>query len=240
MTTRKRLDRTILAMVALGLMTAGRAAPAAHRPLRIIETVTPTFPLSAGTLAVSSGEARVMINVDAGGRLVDWLVINYTEPAFATEAVRALRAWRYVPAELDGHPVGARMALEFMFRARGRVISTLPVQMYDNFVSSLFGHTVHWQVCESGQLDRPLRVIKSVRPKFAGAFWHGGSATGRVLLDFYVDGTGRPRMPVVVDATDPLFAAAATQALELWRFNAPTRGGEPVAVRVEQEFVFAD
>ncbi len=235
-----RLGPMLLAVVLLGALPSVGAAPPANRPLRIIETVQPTFPLSADTLAISSGEARILINVDADGHLVDWLVVNYTEPAFAAEAVRALRQWRYEPAEVDGRPVGVRMALQFTFRAQGKVVSTLPVQMYDNFISSLFGHTVHWQVCEAGQLDRPLRVLKTVRPKYAGAAWRGGSATGKVLLDFYVDDTGRPRMPVVVDATNPLFALAAAQALEQWRFAAPTRGGTPVAVRVEQEFVFAD
>lgn len=181
-----------------------------------------------------------MINVNAEGKLADYLVINYTERAFADEAVRALKAWRYEPAVVNGEPVGARMALEFNFQAQGNVVSTLPVQMYNNFVSSLFGQTVTWRVCSPDDLDHPLRVIKTVRPKYAGAAWKGGSPSGTVLLDFYVDSTGRPRMPVVVHATDPLFAAAATSALEKWRFTTPTCGGQPVAVRVEQEFVFAD
>jgi TonB family protein len=128
----------------------------------------------------------------------------------------------------------------FDFRATGNVVSTLAIEMHDNFVTSAFGQTVHSQACTPQQLDRPLQAMTTVRPKYAGATWQEGSATGRVVLDFYVDDTGRPRMPVMVSTNEKLFAAAAVEALRRWRFTAPTQGGRPVAVRVQQEFVFSD
>jgi len=235
------VQRLLPLAVALGFLPpAARAADPGAAPIRVIQTTELKFPVTGDTLTLSAGQAQVLINVDAGGRLADWLVMSYTQPAFADAAVHALQQWRFEPARVDGRPVGSREALTFDFKATGNVVSTLSVEMYDNFVASIFGQTVHWQVCPSDELDGPLQALKTVRPKFAGAAWKGGSPGGRVVLDFYVDRTGRPRMPVVVSATETLFAAAAVDALEDWRFSPPRRGGQPVAVRVRQEFVFAD
>ncbi len=235
------LYRCLFAAAAVGLTTAARAADTVQTELiRIIQTTELKFPVAPDTLVLSSGQAQVLINVDADGKLLDWLVLSYTQPVFADAAGRALREWRFEPARMDGQPVASRQAVTFDFQAKGNVVSTLPTEMYDNFVTSLFGQTVHSQVCTPQQLDQPLQAVKTVRPKFAGAAWQEGSATGRVVLDFYVDDTGRPRMPVLVSTNEKLFAAAAIEALQQWRFTAPTQAGRPVAVRVQQEFVFGD
>jgi TonB family protein len=60
-----------------------------------------------------------------------------------------------------------------------------------------------------------------------------------VVVDFYVDQDGRIRMPVIMSATHDFLAQAAVDALNQWRFKPPTLAGQPVAVRVEQEFVFS-
>jgi len=224
----------------LGPLAAALAQPTGTAPIRVVQTTELKFPVTADTLTLSAGQAQVLINVAADGKLVDWLVLSYTQPAFADAAVRALREWQFEPARIDGRPVGSRQALTFDFKAAGNVVSTLPIEMYENFVTSIFGQTVHQEVCAPDELDEPLRALVTVRPKFAGAAWPGGKPSGQVVLDFYVDATGRARMPVVLSATEPMFAAAAVDALRDWRFSAPRRGGQPVAVRVRQEFVFAD
>ena len=63
---------------------------------------------------------------------------------------------------------------------------------------------------------------------------------GKAVVDFIGDPQGAPRMPVVVSSTHELFGEAAVDALSRWRFQPPTRGGRPVAVRVTQEFVFPE
>lgn len=233
--------RCLLTAATVALAAAAPAAETAKtEPVRVIQTAELKFPVTSETLVLSAGQAQVLISVDADGKLADWLVLSYTQRAFADAAVRALQEWRYEPARVDGRPVGSRQALTFDFRVDRNVVSTLSIEMWDNFVASTFGQTVYRQVCTPEQLDRPLQPLRTVRPKYAGAAWKGGSATGRVVVDFYVDDTGRPRMPVVVTATERLFAAAAIEALQEWRFIPPTQAGRPMAVRVQQEFVFAD
>jgi TonB family protein len=96
-------------------------------------------------------------------------------------------------------------------------------------------------VSQPVELDHPVAVLRSVnppRPEKTGPTTtvHRGTAT----VDFYVDESGRPRMPVVVETTNPGYAEAAVGALNEWRFAAPTRRGQPVVVRVRQQFVFQE
>jgi outer membrane biosynthesis protein TonB len=44
----------------------------------------------------------------------------------------------------------------------------------------------------------------------------------------------------VLKTTDETYAQAAVGALSQWRFEPPTRRGKPVAVRVQQKFVFSN
>lgn len=58
------------------------------------------------------------------------------------------------------------------------------------------------------------------------------------MVDFYVDENGQIRMPVVTESTDNTYAQATIGALNQWRFSAPTKQGKPIAVRVQQKFIF--
>lgn len=237
----KRFSQSFFALAALAAAVApGRAETRTLEPLRIIQTTEPQFPVALDTLTVSNGEACVLINVDADGKLADWLVLSYTHKAFADETVRALQEWRYEPARLNGERIGVRVPVTFTFETKGRIVSAIPTDYFEYFVRSWRGEYVIFQVCRPQELDQPLQVLKAVKPRYAADGKRPGGANGRILLDFYVDETGRPRMPVVMNATDNLLAAAAVNALEQWRFAVPTRGSMPVAVHAQQEFVFSD
>ena len=72
--------------------------------LKIIQTTEPDFPPDTETLLQRRGEARLVINVDADGHLVDWLVTSYTHRNFATAAVNALKGvdMQVAPGEVVG------------------------------------------------------------------------------------------------------------------------------------------
>jgi TonB family protein len=236
-----RLSLSLLALVALGpAVAAGQAETKGIQPLRIIQTIEAQFPLSLDTMTTARGEASVLINVDARGRLVDWLVISYTQKAFADEAVRVLKEWSFEPARREGEPIAIRSTVTFTFQADRKVMSVLATEFFDNFIRSRRGEPVISQVCRPEQLDQPLQIVKTSQPRYTPVAKSPAGGRDRVLLDFYVDETGRPRMPVVIHASDLLFAAAAVDALDEWRFASPTRGGQPIAVHAQQEFVQAD
>jgi TonB family protein len=93
------------------------ALSAQTTPLRIEQTVEAQFPHALSLTHLTSGEARVVVNVDADGKLVDCLVTGYTHKAFADEAVGALNRWRFNAPTRAGKPVSVRVRQEFIFPA---------------------------------------------------------------------------------------------------------------------------
>jgi TonB family protein len=211
----------------------------ATTPLRIEQTVEARFPHSLALTPISEGEARIVINVDADGKLVDWLVTGYTHKAFADEAVYVLKQWRFAAPIENGQRTGIRTELRFAFAATGRVVSLTAIETPDLLLKQM-GVEPHYtlNVCRLQDLDRPLAPINPASPLYPAQ----PKVTGRqsVVVDFYVDEKGQPRMPVVVNSSHDKFAPPVVDALNRWRFTAPTRAGRPVAVRVRQEFVFPD
>jgi len=214
------------------------ALSAQTTPLRIEQTVDPQFPHALSLTYLTSGEARIVVNIDADGHLVDLLVTGYTHKAFADEAVSALKQWRYVAPTEAGQSIGIRMELRFEFEATGRVVSLMAIDTPEVLMKQRgIGPRLITQVCNQQELDRPIAPVNPVTPAYPGSTGITPAARS-VLVDFYVDETGQPRMPVVISSSHEALAQAAVGALNRWRFNAPTRAGKPVSVRVRQEFIF--
>lgn len=218
-------------MVAVAPLYAGEIVPP-----RIIQTVAARFPVSQENTTNRTGEAVVLVSITADGMLGDLLVAGYSHPDFATEAVNVLRQWRFEPAQLDGQPVSVRLTLQFDFQTTMRVIN-LPARDSLAALARLpAGGTGRNLVADARSLDAPLTLLESPNPRHPRAA--APVPTGRVTLDFFVDETGRARLPVVVESTHQTYTDAAVQALDAWRFSVPTRQGVPLLVRTQQTFLF--
>jgi TonB family protein len=226
------------------MMLAGIPAPAAPAAatsaIRIVQTTAPVFPVSGEAGGARAGEVHFVINVDAGGNLADFLVAGYTHADFVAAASAALREWRYEPARVRGEPVGSRAEIAFHYEVRGRVASLLAIDSMSNFLEQAFGGRMTDRIVAPGELDFPVALVSAPQPFHPGRLLDGDGAAGSVVLDFYIDETGRPRMPVVIGADHTLFAQSAVNALAQWRFTPPTRHGRPVCVRATQRFMFRD
>lgn len=222
--------------LACAVLASGLAAQTTH--LRIEQTVEPQFPHALSLTHITTGEARVVVNIDADGKLVDWLVTGYTHKAFADEAVSVLKEWRYTAATEHGQPIGVRTELRFEFEATGRVVSLMAIETQEVLLKHMgIQPTLITRVCTLPELDRPIAPVNPAQPAYSRQA--GAPAAARsVMIDFYVDEKGQPRMPVVVNTPHEVLAQVAVGALNQWRFTAPTRAGKPVAVRVRQEFIF--
>ena len=231
-TVRFSVRTCLFAVLAVG------AAASVTTPVRIEQTVEPRFPAALAYSPVLSGEARVVINVDDGGNLADLLVTSYTNKAFADEAVGLLKLWRYQAATVDGQPVGTRLELRLEFSAKDRVVSLSAIDVSNDLLERVGIRSVVSKICQADQLDQPIAAVQAVaRLNPAKANGPAGQAN-TVKIDFYVDESGQPRMPVVLNSPSPALSQAAVGVLNQCRFNAPTRGGKPVMVRAQQEFVF--
>jgi len=222
---------------AAALATASAFATEKVTPPTILQTTEARFPLSLTLSAVSHGTAEVIINIDADGQLVDLLVSRYSRIEFAQEAEKTLRAWRYQPAHRDGEPTGARFLVKFDFSAQGKVATLTIFETLDSRLGHTLSGTATEVLCPNRELDRPLTPVNTVTPRHPGQLPHA-DRDATVVVDYFIDETGRPRMPVVLEATRDGFALEALDALAQWRFAPPTRDGRPVAVQVRQQFVF--
>ncbi len=215
----------------------------ASTPLRVIRTEEPRFP-DALLLndAIKEGEASVLVSVDSKGELIDALVTRDTHRAFGEEALAAVRQWRFEPALRDDRPVNTRTELHFHFTAPKAVVALNASSTVRELAAFTGGPLRYYdRLCEAGETDLPLRVLKSVSPRRVRPTPDTpiDSAT-RTIIDFIVDETGRARMPVLVSAPTPAHGLSAAEALLQWQFAPPTRHGEPTAVRVRQEFIFPE
>jgi hypothetical protein len=232
----------------LTLLLAG-AAPAAgssgadlwgDRPLRIVQTSQANFPPSLAAEGIDQGEVRAVLNVNAEGKLVDYLVTAYTRRELAQELVSNLRDWSYQPARQRGESVGSRVEVVFAFQARGMVLSLTPLDTVAISTNRFIRPTLTSLICGPSELDEPVRAVHVVQPQHPGNRVSPPPVQPTVLLDFYIDMEGRPRMPVVLRAAHELYALAAVDALTQWQFTPPLRKGQPMIVRATQLFTFAE
>src|SRR5579863_1586588 len=96
-------------------------------PMKFIQTDAAVFPESVLSLGISSGEARVAVQVDDDGKLTDSLVVEYTHPAFAAAALAAVKEWTFRPAMVHGFPRSVTAVLDFKFRS-GKVVVDLSTE----------------------------------------------------------------------------------------------------------------
>jgi TonB family protein len=234
-----RVQLTSLAVACLAWPGAAAGADFwDDRGVKVIQTVEMRFPPSLLLDGITEGQVRAVLEVDAEGALTDFLITGFTHPELAAELQRALSSFEFQAARQRGEPIGCRFETVFTFEARGAVISQSALGMARAQFRGTQAEPMVERLARMTELDEPLTVIHQVAPSHPGRKVSRSVASGTAQIDFYIDGHGRPRMPVVLRSSGDKFALAAIEALLQWRFAPPTREGRPVAVRVVQEFVF--
>jgi TonB family protein len=232
---------SLLVCSGLFLATAAFAQFGAPKPdwqsLKIIQSSEPVFPFMLTQQAVTKGEAHVAINTDANGKLTDWLVVGYSRPEFANSAVAAIKEWKFEPAELRGSPVGTTIEVFFYFEAKGVVVSTTTIDQLEGILSFAEGRYAY-RPCSLRQLDRIPTPLVTVKPLYSDELAKKG-VRGKVTVDFYITEKGEVRMPAVSPYDNSHLTALAIEALRQWKFEPPTRNGNPVLVKATQVFNFS-
>lgn len=83
---------------------------------QVLREIQPKFPEKAKKLGVS-GYVKVLIVIDVYGDVAQAQVMTL-DPAgygFETEALNAVRQWKFTPAQLGGYPVAQKATKEFRF-----------------------------------------------------------------------------------------------------------------------------
>ena len=216
---------------------AADAAPAAPRVVhcKVIQGTKPVYPVRLYNEGVTHGEARLALNVSAAGQLADSLVLAYTHKGFADEAVRTVSKWKFEPSRVEGEPVGTVMDVTFRYEVGGVAV----IERYGNVTEErdMPVGQYAYQVCGMKQLDRIPTPVHVPAPRYPKE-WADQGIKGGAAVDFYIDETGKARMPVVTTADRDELGALAESAVQEWQFAPPTRSGKPVVVRARQVFRF--
>jgi TonB family protein len=216
------------------------AAPAANpgdAPLKIVEKYNPAFPPRLLQEGIVRGEAQIIFLVDSAGKLDDYLVTAYTHKDFADVALAAIKTWKFAPSQVKGKPIGTVVDMRFIFEMNGVVsIDRKPGVILASEQWETEGRFAY-QPCPARQLDRPLQTTRVVKPVYPKELGDQGIA-GKVLIEFYIDETGKARMATASRASNETLAMIAIAAVEQWQFEPPTRQGKPVLVCANQEFSF--
>jgi TonB family protein len=220
------------------LLGQDASSTAGWQSMKILQTVNPVYPSHLLEVGVMEGKARIVISTDEKGKLLDWLVVGYTQPAFAEAAVVAIKQWRFEPARLWDEAVGINTELEFDFKASGVVVTlaSLSDVIEGRFLSILKGGYVY-KPCPLQSLDKIPEPVSVVTPKYPTALADKG-VKGAVTVEFYIDENGLVRMPTVSPKDNSVLTALAIESLGQWKFTPPTSKGRAVLVKASEVFDF--
>jgi TonB family protein len=219
----------------LGAEEPASAATPENRPPHVIRTKGAVFPIKLIKNGVTNGTARIALEFDSSGRLIDSMIVAYTHREFAEEAIEVARQWRYEPALVKGQPAGLIADVNFRFEVDGVTVieRRMPSLVEEPFIQ---GDYVY-KPCPVKYLDRiptPRKVDSPLYPEE----WRKQGIIGRVVVNFFIDESGKTRMPTVITAPNDMLASVAASAVAGWQFEPPMRGGRPTLVRVQQIFEF--
>jgi TonB family protein len=152
--------------------------------------------------------------------------------------VNAVNQWKFArPANVA--PPGAEIVpvIRFLFSAKGVA-----------FVTALTGSLASKDrdvnenapviVPSFAELDTPPRPINHPMPRITGTL--AGDATGgSATVKFFLDETGKVRVPIVLECTSVELGRAALAAVEQWTFEPPRAAGQPTIAIETETFAFA-
>ncbi|HWA24274.1 MAG TPA: energy transducer TonB [Lacunisphaera sp.] len=231
----KTLLRSVLPLV----VASAAFAQGTFESIGVEVTVEPQLPATLMMTGLRDGRVVVAIDVDAEGKLADFLVLAASHRDLIRPCVSALQSWTYRPARYDGVPVLAQLQLSIDISQKGAVISRTPVESLSDMVERIGPRRSDYQVWSAREIDHQPVAIFTVPPRYAEDARKQG-VKGRIKVHFYIDEKGAVRMPAVHADAEPYLSSVAIKALREWKFEPAMRRGKPVLVAATQEFAFGD
>ncbi|MDX2110548.1 MAG: energy transducer TonB [Verrucomicrobiota bacterium] len=200
------------------------------------KTTMPSFPRDLLSRGVDAGKAKVLIQVDAEGKLVDALCIEALYPEIGEVLVRAIKQWKFTPPTRNGKPVPFMKELELDLTT-GWNIKTVTAMDFVFSDRSPGTKEPRYRAYSLKELDRIPKPLAMAQPSYPQDLRDAGIA-GKVLVNFYIDETGAVRLPEIKQSATPELDFIALDTITQWKFEPPIRGGKPALVKAVQSFVF--
>lgn len=205
--------------------------------LRLEKFFLPEFPPFVRQLGISRGVVTVAIGRTVEGQVDDILVLHSTDARLTEAAKNAVAEWRF--ARPSNVPLNGRQIIpivRFLFNTRGVSMVSPPTGRTGDLHREMAGNAPVILPALIEVDDGPKPIVQPM-PQIKGAAANapqGGSAT----VKFFIDETGRVRVPIVLECTSPDLGQAAVLAVGQWRFEPPRIGGRPTIAIETQTFSF--
>jgi TonB family protein len=228
--------RLLFCLIALALLSPLRAQEANNdksvQKLRLDKFVMPEFPDYVRASGNNKGVVTVAIGRDSEGHVSDVLVLGSTHPRLTQTTVDAVKQWKFtLPANpAPGHDIVP--IVRFLFTSKGiSIVSALTGSLASK------DHEVNENapvvLPSFADLDSPPTPLNHPMPRFTGRL-AAAAAGGTVTVKFFVDETGKVRVPIILDCSTPELGGAALAAVEQWTFSPPRAAGrETIALETE-------
>lgn len=216
---------------ALGPLFEATAQPP-DQPVKVTHRYEPNYPGPALTRGISQGYAKVYFWVDEIGRASDYVVVAHNGEWFGDALLKALPNWHFEPKIENGGPVGSVYSVEWHFHPDQAVQLNVMQAADKKFKKGEVRDEVKVLPVDPAELDSPL-ALQEVYPIYVDK-----KDFDRVVLDveFFVDETGAVRLPRLLSGGDAR-DKAALERFRKWKFEQPTKNGEPVPVSLHKTIV---
>jgi len=191
-------------------------------------TVAPEAPIDRSPVATRKVAPRLPQNLEnALGRVVleasilengeiDGISVRHsTHPQLESSAITALQSWVFRNAVKDGKAVSSKVVIPFDFKG---------TEDPDQILQKTESRTA---------IDRGPRVVRRFEPVMPVV---AAEVDGVVRILAVVDEHGYVVHTEIVESDNEQLSAAATEALERWKFRPALKAGEPVTAKIIQPF----
>ncbi|ACB74297.1 TonB family protein [Opitutus terrae] len=200
-------------------------------PPKLTTLVQPKYPYAL-LREGKRGTAQVTVLVGADGRVLEVRVAKAPQPELGYALEAAAEMFAFQPALKGGHPIPAMYGFEHDFDPSERTL------VPESDWAALRLEQKHpEEILTANKLDQPIKPETTKPPRFPSSVPQE-VVEGEAVVEVLIDHKGRVCVPRVVSASLPEFGYAAVQAVAEWRFDPPTSGGKPGAVRVSVPFAF--
>lgn len=227
-------------LVAAMTLAASAQAPSndnSVQKLRLEKFVLPEYPDYVRLSGNNKGVVTTAIGRDDEGRVTDVLVLSSSHALLTQSVVAAVKQWKFArPANVA--PPGKEIVpiVRFLFSAKGVA-----------FVTALTGSLANKdrEVNENApvilpafaELDSVPRPLNHPMPRITGSMV-GDAEGGTATVKFFLDETGKVRVPIVLDCSSPDLGRAAIAAVEQWTYEPPRAAGQETIALETETFTF--
>lgn len=211
----------VAGLCAMGLTVGLAAQGAAKKPVYVAAGVTTAGQITYPINSAANGLVTLLVNVGTDGSAQGMQVLRDV-PSLTSVAQQAVQGWKFSGAQWDGGAVAGSVPVQVVFNP-----------FNPNGVSNFSLQVTSGQPVNGNPDFLPAQVTSGVFATYPA----NSVASGAVVLNLRI---GKDGMVKSVSGLVPVpgLTAAATNAVQRWKFAPATYQGKPVASNMVVAFVF--